>query len=144
MIARIGGAFGLVLLGLAIGTLGAFVQAARWIIERQGSSVTIPWGVLIVWITLLAAVRAGTWLLRTRWGSWAVLAGWLGATIIFAAESPSGDLALSEGTRQMTYLVGGVILGSAAATFPLPASARRSRQGKTVPETGTGDTAESS
>jgi hypothetical protein len=78
VIARIGGALGLVLLGLAIGTLGAFVQAARWIIERQGSSVTIPWGVLAVWITLLAAVRAGTWLLRTRWGSWAVLAGWLG------------------------------------------------------------------
>ncbi|MBK9740746.1 MAG: hypothetical protein IPO93_14895 [Actinobacteria bacterium] len=58
----------------------------------------------------------------TRWGGWAVLAGWLVATIGFSAESTSGDLALSGGTRQMTYLLGGVILGSAAATLPLPRS----------------------
>lgn len=126
MITRIASAFGLILLGLLIGTLGAFVQAARVVFDWQDGVVVIPWGVAVVWITLLAAIRAGTWLLRTRWGSWAVLLGWLGATIVFAAESPSGDLAMSEGTRQMTYLIGGVILGSAAATFPLPASARRS------------------
>ena len=116
MILRIAGAFGLVLLGLVIGTLGAFVQAARWVIPHSGGAWVIPWGVVVVWITLLAAIRAGTWLLRTRWGSWAVLLGWLAATIVFAAESPSGDLAMSEGGRQMTYLIGGVILGSAAAT----------------------------
>lgn len=137
---RLLGALGLIALGVLIGTLGAFLQAARWIIEQSGGIIVIPWGVAVVWITLLLAVRAGTWLLGTRWGSWAVLLGWLGATIVFAAESPSGDLALSEGTRQMTYLVGGVILGSMASTFPLPASYRR----PSSPVGGTGDTRGSS
>jgi hypothetical protein len=127
VIGRVLGALALVVLGLVIGSIGAFVQAARWIVDTPWGVWSIPWGVALVWVTLLIAVRGGTWLIRTRWGSWAVLVGWLAATIAFATESPSGDLALSGGGRQMTYLVGGVILGSAAATFPLPVSARRER-----------------
>ena len=127
MIVRVLGALGLVALGVVIGAAGAFVQAARWIVDTPWGVWSIPWGVALVWVTLLIAVRGGTWLIRTRWGSWAVLLGWLGATIAFATDSPSGDLALSGGGRQMTYLIGGVILGSAAATFPLPAGARRER-----------------
>jgi hypothetical protein len=127
VITRLLGALALVLLGLLIGGVGAFVQAERALIDAPWGLVTIPWGVPVVWIVLLAAVRAGAWALGSRWGCWAVLLGWLGATIVMAAESPSGDLALSEGTRQMTYLLGGVILGSAAATLPLPASHRRRR-----------------
>jgi hypothetical protein len=141
---RLLGALGLIALGVLIGTLGAFVQAARWILEHSGSITVIPWGVAFVWMTLVLAVRAGTWLLGTRWGSWAVLLGWLGATIVFAAESPSGDLALSEGTRQMTYLVGGVILGSMASTFPLPVSYRRPARTPEASVGGTGDTRGSS
>ena len=126
---RVLGALGLVVLGLAIGTVGAFVQAARWIVDTPWGIWSIPWGVVLVLITLLVAIRAGTWALRSRWGSWAVLLGWLAATIALSAESPSGDVALSGGSRQMTYLLGGVILGSAAATFPLPTAARRPRNG---------------
>lgn len=129
MIARILGALGLVLLGVLIGTLGAFVQAARWVVDTPWGAWSIPWGVVLVWAVLLCAIRAGTWLIRTRWGSWAVLLGWLAATVALSTESPSGDLALSGGGRQMTYLIGGVILGSAAATFPLPASAQGPRNG---------------
>jgi hypothetical protein len=40
--------------------------------------------------------------------------------VLMSAESPSGDLALSGGGRQMTYLLGGVILASAAASLPVP------------------------
>jgi hypothetical protein len=118
--ARLAGAFVLVLLGAVIGVVGAFVQAQRLVLELPWGTVTLPWGVPFVWIVLLVAIRAGAWLIVTRWGSWAVLAGWLLATIALSADSPSGDLALSGGTRQMTYLLGGVVLGSAAATFPLP------------------------
>jgi NAD(P)-dependent dehydrogenase (short-subunit alcohol dehydrogenase family) len=75
----------------------------------------MPWGVPLVWVALVAAVRAGAWSLGTRWGSWSVLAGWLIATVALSAESPSGDVALSGGSRQLTYLLGGVIIGSAAA-----------------------------
>ena len=122
MIGRVLGAVALAALGVAIGTVGAFVQAQRSLVDLPWGQATIPWGVPLVWIALLAGIRGGTWGLRTRWGGWAVLAGWLVATIGFSAESTSGDLALSGGTRQMTYLLGGVILGSAAAPLPLPRS----------------------
>lgn len=134
MISRILGALLLIAVGLLIGTLGAFVQAARWVGEVPWGVIVVPWGIVVVWIALIAAIRGGTWLIRTRWGSWAVLLGWLAATLIFATESPSGDLALSGGGRQMTYLLGGVILGSAAATFPLP----RSAKGAQAPRHGNG------
>ena len=96
------------------------MQAQRALVDTQWGAVAIPWGVPLVWFALLAAIRAGTWALGTRWGGWGVLLGWLASTIVMSADSPSGDLALSGGTRQMTYLLGGVILGSAAATLPLP------------------------
>ncbi len=110
-------AVGLVALGFVIGVAGAFVQAHRLLLPV--GDLALPWGVPLVWVALLAAVRAGAWAMHSRWGSWGVLVGWLGATVLLAAESPSGDLALAAGTRQMVYLFGGVVLGSAAATLPV-------------------------
>ena len=114
---RWAGPLALVLLGAVIGLLGAFVQAQRGLLDLPWGTVTIPWGLALVWIALLTTIRGGAWAVGTRWGSWSVLGGWLTMTIVMAAESPSGDLALSSGPRQMTYLLGGVILGSAAATL---------------------------
>lgn len=106
--------------GLVIGLAGAFVQAHRAVVEVPWGVMVVPWGVPLVWVALLAGIRGGAWLVRTRWGAWSVMLGWLAATIALAAESPSGDLALSGGGRQMTYLLGGVILASAAASLPIP------------------------
>jgi hypothetical protein len=114
------GAVLFLLLGLLVGLTGAFVQAARTVLDTPWGVLVLPWGVPIVWAALLVAVRAGVWGVGTRWGGWAVLAGWLVATVALSAESPSGDLALSGGTRQMVYLLGGVVLASAAASMPLP------------------------
>lgn len=111
------GAAALVLLGGVVGLAGAFVQAQRIGLDLPWGAGTFPWGVPLVWIALVAAIRGGGWAIGTRWGCWAVLGGWLVATVVLSAESPSGDLALSGGTRQLTYLLGGVILGSAAATL---------------------------
>lgn len=122
--ARWAGAVGLLLVGALIGLAGAFVQAQRVLVDAPWGVVAVPWGVPLVWVALLAAIRGGTWGIRTRWGGWAVLLGWLAITVALSAETPSGDLALSGGGRQMTYLLGGVILGSAAATLPLPRSGR--------------------
>lgn len=124
VITRWAGALALVLAGALIGLVGAFVQAQRGLVDLPWGAVAIPWGLVLVWIALLAGIRGGAWALRSRWGSWAVLLGWLVATIAMSAESPSGDLALSGGARQMAYLLGGVILGSAAATLPVPSTAR--------------------
>ena len=116
---RWAGAAGLFLVGALIGLVGAFVQAQRTQADFFWVNVTVPWGLLLVWVVLVAVIRGGAWAIHSRWGSWAVLAGWLVLTIVMAAESPSGDMALSGGGRQMAYLLGGVILGSAAATIPV-------------------------
>jgi hypothetical protein len=69
-------------------------------------------------VALLVLVRAGIEITRSRWGGWIVLLAWIAATVAFAAELPSGDLVISAGGRQMAYLLGGVIIGAAAATVP--------------------------
>jgi len=121
------GVLGGVAVGAVIGVTGAFVQSQRTLLEAPWGSWSVPWGVPVVWIALVAAVRGGAWAVRSRWGAWAVMAGWLGMTVLLSADSPSGDVALSGGGRQLVYLIGGVILASAAATLPVPRSTDPSR-----------------
>ena len=67
--------------------------------------------------------RGGAWRHvgdRVPLGRVGVAPGWLVVTVALSAESPSGDVALSGGGRQLTYLLGGVVLASAAASLPLP------------------------
>jgi hypothetical protein len=125
VIRRLLGGVALLAFGLLLGLVGAFVQAQRLILDLPWGMAVVPWGVVVAWAALLAGIRAGAWSMGTRWGSWAVLAGWLAATVAMSAESSSGDLALAGGTRQLVYLFGGVVMGSAAATLPLPMSERR-------------------
>jgi hypothetical protein len=110
--------------GAAVGVLGAFVQAHRVLVETPWGVVAVPWGVPLVWLALIAGIRGGAAFVGTRWGAWAVMLGWLVTTVALSAESPSGDVALSGGGRQLTYLLGGVILGSAAATLRVPRPVR--------------------
>lgn len=117
------GALGGLAVGALIGITGAFVQSQRTLLEVPWGSWSVPWGVPVVWVALVAAVRGGAWAMRSRWGAWAVMGGWLAMTVLLSAESPSGDVALSGGGRQLVYLIGGVILASAAATLPVPRTA---------------------
>lgn len=105
---------GCLLAGLVVGIAGAFLQGARLLV----GGVTIPWGLVLALIALLVLVRAGVELTGSRWGGWIVLLAWIAVTVAFAAELPSGDLVISAGGRQMAYLLGGVIVGAAAATVP--------------------------
>lgn len=109
------------LAGLVVGTIGAFLQAARSVI----AGVVVPWGTVLMLIAFLLIVRGAVELTQGRWAGWAVVAGWLGATVLFAMEMPWGSLVISAGGRQMAYLLGGVILGSAAATVPALSRLRR-------------------
>jgi len=113
---------GALAVGVVVGVVGAFVQAQRALV----GPVSVPWGLVLTWLVLLVLVRGAAWAAGSRWGSWALVVGWLAATVALTAESPSGDIAISGGTRQLVYLLGGVVLASAAATLPLP---RRSRAG---------------
>lgn len=116
--ARIAAFAGLLLGGFVFGVIGAFVQADRIVIEGD-STIVIPWGVVVVLLALVAVIRGGAWLVRARLGGAMVFIGWIAATLLLAVESPSGDLALSSGGRQMAYLLIGAILGAGAATFPI-------------------------
>ncbi len=114
------GALLLLVAGLGMGLIGAFLQAQRVALAAPWGTTVLPWGLVVMWIALIVGVRGGAWALRSRWGGWAVALGWLVSTVVMSAESPSGDVALSGGGRQLTYLLGGVILASAAATLPVP------------------------
>lgn len=113
-------ALGSVALGLLLGLLGSFVQAQRLVLTFLDSAPAVPWGAVWALIALVAGIRGATWGMGSRWGGWLLLAGWVATSVLMSAESPSGDVALSGGARQIGYLLGGVILGSAAATMPLP------------------------
>jgi hypothetical protein len=111
--------------GLLIGLAGAFVQAGRVII----GTVAIPWGTALAIGVLVIAIRGAVWGFGSRPGGWLLFGGWLLATVGLAAESPSGDLAISAGGRQWVYLLGAVILGAAAASVPpLPVMPMRARR----------------
>lgn len=101
-------------LGLGVGTIGAFVQAAR----SQVLGISIPWGLVFMLGMLVVAIRVAVNSTHTRWAGSGIFLGWLIATIGFATETPwSGDLIISSGGRQLVYLLVGVVLGSAAATI---------------------------
>lgn len=101
-------------IGLLVGVIGAFLQAARTVV----AGITIPWGTALMLVVLLLVVRGAVEAARSRWAGWAAFAGWIVATVVFALEMPWGALVISAGGRQMAYLLGGVILASAAATVP--------------------------
>ena len=117
--ARIAACVGLLFGGFAIGLVGAFMQAYRVVLAWNGSTVVIPWGVVVTLVFLFAFVRGAAWLVRTRWAGASLFIGWIVATLFMAVESSSGDLALSGGGRQMAYLFAGAVIGAASATFPL-------------------------
>ena len=100
--------------GVVIGIVGAFLQGARWVV----SGTPVPWGLVVSLVALLVLVRAGVEVTKSRWGGWIIVIAWIAVTVGFAAELPSGDLVISAGGRQMAYLLGGVIVGAAAATVP--------------------------
>lgn len=105
---------GCLLAGMVIGICGAFLQGARLLVD----AVTVPWGLVVALVALVVLVRAAIEITASRWGGWIVLVAWIGVTVAFAAELPTGDLVISAGGRQMAYLLGGVIVGAAAATVP--------------------------
>lgn len=114
-------AVGLALAGLALGVIGGFVQADRLVIDGGWGTLVIPWGLVLMLVVLVFAIRGAAWAVHARWGGWLLFGGWIAGTVLMAGESPSGDTAISAGGRQWAYLLIGVVLGAACATFPVQA-----------------------
>lgn len=106
----------LFLVGLAVGTVTAFTQAHRFVI----GAVVLPWGVVVSLIIVLILIRGAAWFSLSRAGGWMVFIGWIVATVALSLETPSGDVAISGGNRQLAYLIIGAVAGAAAAALPLP------------------------
>lgn len=109
----------LLVMGMVIGCLGAFVQEETFSLDVLWGTVTVPIGMLIALAALTSSIRAGAWGSKTRMGSWAIFLGWLIATIAFSAKNASGDLIITSGLREGAYVLLGVILGAFAATLPV-------------------------
>jgi hypothetical protein len=107
-----------VIAGVLIGLTGGFVQAHRLIWNVGSHNLAIPWGVVLVLFVLMIVVRSAAKVSRLRAGGWLVLAGWIVTTIYLATETRSGAIAVSSGTRQLVYVLVGVVVGSAVATLP--------------------------
>lgn len=118
-----------VLVGALLGVIGAFLQAQRIVFEAWGFA--IPWGAIVASIGTMIVIRGAVVGAGTRWAGWGVILGWLGLSLALAAESPSGDIAISSGARQITYLLITVIVGATLAT--LPPRLRNPRTGTDVP-----------
>lgn len=105
----------LLFLGLFFGFTGALIQTRTATI----GSLALPVGALLVLVTVVLVARAGAWWQGSRLGAITFSVGWLAATLMMGSETAAGDLVLTSGTRQMSYLIGGAMLLAAACGFPL-------------------------
>ncbi|NUW35268.1 hypothetical protein HTZ77_28110 [Nonomuraea sp. SMC257] len=108
----------LFVLGLVMGVVGGFTQAA-W---HVGAVPVAAVG----WLLALFGVCLGAGrMLRTRVGAAVTAAGWLLVSMPFSVQLSSGDLVISNSPAGYVYLYGGV-LAAAAAFLLSPTSSRGS------------------
>lgn len=100
--------------GVLFGAIAGFVAADR----HEIGSVTVPWGLVLVLVTLMAVLRALALMTRSRLAPWAFGVGWLAITYVYSTPSAGGDLVLSDSTRSVVYLFGGVIAVGVIAMLP--------------------------
>ena len=110
---------GLLIGGIVLGLFGAVVMASR--ITVRG--VTVPWGLVLSLVTVLACVRGAAWLVGSRRGAALVGLGWVLPTLAFATTNPGGDILLPDLTRTYVYLIGSAVLVVASVALPLPRGA---------------------
>lgn len=109
---------GSLLVGLGLGVFGGFLQAV--VVVVPGVDVDLILGMIVALAALVLFIRAATWLVNARWGGWLVFAGWVIGTGLVGFETAGGDVALAAGVRPVAYVALAAILGSAAASLPLP------------------------
>jgi len=100
--------------GAMFAAIAGFVAADRF----QVGPVTVPWGLVLVLATLVAVLRALALITGSRLAPWAFGVGWLAVTYVFSTPSAGGDLVLSDSTRSVVYLFGGVIAVGVVAMLP--------------------------
>jgi hypothetical protein len=111
---------GLLVGGIALGLVGTVLAASRTIVR----GTTVPWGLVLVLVAVLACVRGAAWLLGSRRGAALVGLGWVLPTLAFATTNPGGDVLLPDVPRTYVYLGGATLLVVLAVALPLPRGTR--------------------
>lgn len=111
---------GLVVGGVFLGVLGVGLAAVR----TQFHGTVVPWGLVLMLVSLPVCVRAAAWFVGSRTGAAAVGLAWAAPTLLFATTNPGGDVLLPDLTRTYVYLLGGAALVLLACVWPLPRGAR--------------------
>jgi hypothetical protein len=101
--------------GALIGLFGAPAAALRTTVF----GVTIPWGVVLVVVTLGVCVRAASYWMRSKVAGALVTIGWIVVTLAYTALLPGGDVVLPDTSRTYGYLVGGFVACLVATWWPM-------------------------
>ncbi len=110
---------GLLLGGVVLGLFGTVLMAAR--VTVRGT--TVPWGLVLSMLAVLACVRGAAWLVGSRRGAALVGLGWVLPTLAFATANPGGDVLLPDVPRTYVYLVGSALFVVLGVALPLPRGA---------------------
>lgn len=105
--------------GLVLGFIGAVVST----LHREVAGVDVPWGLVLVVVTVGCCVRGGAWLVGSRRGAAMVALGWVLPSLAFSAVNPGGDVVLTDEPRTYVYLASGAVISLLATLWPLPAGA---------------------
>jgi hypothetical protein len=112
----IGGAAALALLGLLVGSGGAFLQAYT---VRLGTR--LPAGTVFALLVLGAVAFSAALVARSKLGLGVVAVGWLTSVIVFTYGRPEGDVVIAADLPGYTYLFGGVVVLGALSALPYSA-----------------------
>jgi hypothetical protein len=103
-------------LGVLLGLIGSVVSAAR----TPVGSVMLPWGLVLMAVSLGVAVRATLWSTGSRATAGVLLAGWFAASAVVLLVAPGGDVLLPDVPRSYWYLGLAFVLGLLALVWRLP------------------------
>jgi hypothetical protein len=103
-------------LGVLLGLIGSVVSAAR----TPVGSVMVPWGLVLMAVSLGVAVRATLWSTGSRATAGVPLGGWFVASAVVLLVSPGGDVLLPDVRRSYWYLGLSFVLGLLALVWRLP------------------------
>jgi hypothetical protein len=101
--------------GALIGLFGAPAAALRLTLH----GVTIPWGAVLVVVSLGVCARGASYWMRSKVAGVLVTIGWIAVTLAYTAFLPGGDVVLPDEPRTYGYLAGGFIVCLLATWVPL-------------------------
>lgn len=103
-----------IFLGSGVAIVGGFLQATKIKLF-----LTIPWGFVLYVFLLFSTIIFIRNQHHTRLNLVSYFLGWLVITLLMSMKSKAGDLVLTNNLTALIYILGSVIIISAALVLPL-------------------------